>query len=85
MDKFSATPVQKKEVVILYTKTKNRSSKLNRVRPPSMACSLVYYYICKKKIEISLKKFAEKADLSEHTIKKNAKEIALVLGTPDIV
>lgn len=85
MDKFSATPDQKKEVIDLYTKTKNRSSKLNRARPQSVAAALTYYWICHKKMDISLKKFAQKADLSELTINKNAKEVALVLGQPDIV
>lgn len=85
MDKFSTTPEQKKEVIALYLKTKNRSSKLNRARPQSHAASVIYYYICMKGMDISLKKFAQKADLSELTINKNAKEVALVLGTPNLV
>lgn len=85
MDKFTATPAQKEEVVELYKRTKNRSSKLNRSRPQSFSASLTYYWICKKKMGISLKKFAQKADLSELTISKNAKEIAIVLGTPGII
>lgn len=85
MDKFSATPEQKKEVIGLYIKTKNRSSKLNRARPQSVAAALTYYWICKKQMDISLKKFAQKAELSELTINKNAKEVAIVLGTPDAV
>lgn len=36
-------------------------------------------------MDITLKKFAQKVDLSELTINKNAKEIALVLGTPDLI
>jgi transcription initiation factor TFIIIB Brf1 subunit/transcription initiation factor TFIIB len=85
MDKFSATQAQKLEVIQLYCRTKNRSSKLNRSRPQSVASALIYYYICTKKMDISLKKFAQKADLSELTINKNAKEVALILGTPDII
>ena len=85
MDKFSATPNQKDEVIDYYNKTKNRSSKLNRSRPQSIAASLTYYWICKKNIDISLNKFAQKANLSELTINKNAKEVARVLGTPDII
>lgn len=85
MDKFFATPEHKKEVIELYMKTKNRSSKLNRSRPQSYAASLVYYYIRKKSINVSLKKFAQKVDLSELTINKNAKEVAEILGTPDII
>lgn len=85
MDKFSASNDQKKEVIELYRKTKNKSSKLNRARPQSVAASLTYYWICFKKIDIPLKKFASKADLSELTISKNAKEVAIVLNTPDII
>jgi transcription initiation factor TFIIIB Brf1 subunit/transcription initiation factor TFIIB len=85
MDKFSATLSQKNEVIDLYRKTKNRSSKLNRARPQSVAAALTYYWICKKNMDISLKKFAQKVDLSELTINKNAKEVSLVLGTPKIV
>ena len=84
MDKFSATPAQKNEVIDLYRKTKNRSSKLNRARPQSVAAALTYYWICNKNMDISLKKFAQKADLSELTINKNAKEVALVLGNQKI-
>lgn len=85
MNKFSATPFQKQEVIELYRRTKNRSSQLNRARPQSVAASLVYYWICKNKMDINLKKFAQKADLSELTINKNAKQVAIVLGTPDTV
>ena len=85
MNKFRATPRQKKEVIELYALTKNRSSKLNRSRPQSVAAALTYYWIRKKKLDISLKDFAKKVDLSELTINKNAKEVSLVLGTPDIV
>ena len=85
MDKFSATQAQKMEVVEIYSRTKNRSSKLNRSRPQSLASAIIYYYICLKKMDITLKKFAQKVDLSELTINKNVKEVALVLGTPDLI
>lgn len=85
MDKFYASKEQKKEVIDLYVKTKNRSSKLNRARPQSVSAALIFYWICLKKIDISLKKFATKADLSELTISKNAKEVANILGTPGII
>ena len=81
MNKFSANNEQKNEVISLYSKIKNRSSKLNRSRPQSVAASLTYYWICQKKIDISLKDFAKKVNLSELTINKNAKEVASVLGT----
>lgn len=85
MNKFRATPEQKKEVILLYARIKNRSSKLNRSRPQSVAAALTYYWIQKKKIDINLKDFAKKVDLSELTINKNAREVALVLGTPNII
>jgi transcription initiation factor TFIIIB Brf1 subunit/transcription initiation factor TFIIB len=85
MDKFRATPAQKDEVVELYSNIKNKSSKLNRSRPQSVASSLVYYWILKKNINITLKDFAKKVDLSELTIQKNTKEVASILGTPQVV
>ena len=85
MSKFRASPIQKKEVIHLYTRIKNRSSKLNRSRPQSVAAALTYYWIRKKKLDINLKDFAKKVDLSELTINKNAKEIELVLGIPNII
>jgi transcription initiation factor TFIIIB Brf1 subunit/transcription initiation factor TFIIB len=84
MSKCSATQEHEREVIDLYVKTKNRSSKLNRARPQSVAASIIYYWMYKKGMNISLKKFAQKVELSELTIGKNAKEIAIILGTPDI-
>lgn len=85
MEKFKASQEQIDEVAELYDKIKNKSSKLNRSRPQSVAAALTYYWICKKKISISLKEFAKQVDLSELTISKNAKEVAIVLDTPDIL
>lgn len=83
MDKFSATDDQKREVSDLYIKIKNKSSKLNRARPQSVASGLTFYWVCKKGIDISIKDFAKKADLSELTISKTAKEISDLLDKPD--
>jgi len=85
MNKFSATEEQKSEVIILYNKIKNKSSKLNRARPQSVSSGLTYYWICSKGIDISLKEFAKKADLSDLTINKIAREISDVLGTPEVI
>ena len=85
MEKFKATEAQQEEVVALYDKIKNKSSKLNRSRPQSVAAALTYYWICKRKININLKEFAKQVDLSELTINKNAKEVSLILDTPDIL
>lgn len=85
MDKFSATKEQKEEVVKLYNQIKNKSSRLNRSRPQSVSSGLIYYWICTQKKDISLKQFTKKVSLSELTINKIAKEIADVMGTPDIL
>lgn len=79
MTKISATSEQIKEVINLYKITKNKSSNLNRSRPQSQASALVFYWIKKNNINISLKVFAQKVDLSELTIQKNTKEIYAIL------
>jgi len=80
MDKFKATPEQKKEVIELYNQIKNKSSKINRSRPQSISSGLIYFWISMKNIDISLKDFAKKVELSELTISKIAKEISEILG-----
>lgn len=80
MNKFSATLAQKEEVSLLYEKIRNRSTKLNRSRPQSVAAALVYYWICRKKLKITLKEFSKKIELTEQTITKNTAEIILILG-----
>lgn len=85
MEKFSATKDQKQEVVDLYEKIKNKSSRLNRSRPQSVASGLVFYWICMKGKEITLKDFAKKVILSELTINRIAKEISEVLETPNVI
>lgn len=79
MDKFSASELHKNEVKELYSKIKNKSSKINRSRPQSVSAGLIYFWICYKNIDISLKDFASKTELSELTILKIAKEIADIL------
>jgi hypothetical protein len=81
MDKFSATADQKKEVVDLYNHIKNKSSRLNRSRPQSVASGLVYFWICQKQKEISLKQFTKKVLLSELTVNKISKEISDILSS----
>jgi transcription initiation factor TFIIIB Brf1 subunit/transcription initiation factor TFIIB len=85
MEQFSATKEQKQEVIELYNQVKNKSSRLNRSRPQSVASGVVYYWIRLKEKDISLKDFAQKVSLSELTVNKIAKEIADVLDTPKIV
>ena len=45
---FKASTSQVNEVTELYKRIKNRSSKLNRARPQSVAAALIYYWIKKK-------------------------------------
>jgi transcription initiation factor TFIIIB Brf1 subunit/transcription initiation factor TFIIB len=79
MSIFDASETQKQEVSNLYEQIKNRSSKLNRARPQSLAAALTYYWIQQKKLTITLREFAERVDLSELTITKNVTEITTVL------
>ena len=83
MDKFSASKEQKEEVIELYNQIKNKSSRLNRSRPKSVASSLVYYWICKTNKKITLKQFIKKVELSELTINKISKEISDVIESSD--
>ena len=85
MEKFSATSEQKQEVIKMYNQIRNKSSKLNRSRPQSVASGLVYFWICSKKKDISLKQFTKKVSLSELTINKIANEIAEVIGDETFV
>jgi transcription initiation factor TFIIIB Brf1 subunit/transcription initiation factor TFIIB len=85
MELFSATPEQTQEVVSLYEKIRNKSSRLNRSRPASLGSGIVFYWIGMKKKDISLKEFAKKVGLSELTINKIAKEVADVVQTHNIV
>ena len=79
MNKFSAQDEQKKEVVDLYKQIVNKSSMLNRSRPQSVSAALVYTWVCKKDIDISIKEFTKKVGLSELTITKIAKQIVEIL------
>lgn len=85
MDKFSATPAHKAEVIELYNKIKNKSSKINRSRPQSVSSGLIFYWIAQKNLDISIKEFASKTDLSELTILKISREIGEILNTPLIL
>ena len=80
MAKFSAKPDQKREAIAIYEKTKNKSSKLNRSRPQSIASGIVYHWVKLNNIHVTLKEFAEKVNLSELTITKITKEIEDILG-----
>ena len=79
MDKFSATKTQKDDVCKLYERIRNRSSKLNRARPQSVAAAVIFYWITTNNIDIPIKQFAKHTELSELTISKNVKEIDSIL------
>jgi translation initiation factor 2B subunit (eIF-2B alpha/beta/delta family) len=85
MERFDASKEQKQEVIKLYERIKNKSSRLNRSRPQSVAAGLTFYWICSKQKDISLGDFTEKVTLSKLTVEKIAKEIAEVLDTPGII
>ena len=57
VSKFSGSETHKREICELYKSIKNKSSRLNRARPQSVSAGLIYYYICKNNIEITLKDF----------------------------
>jgi transcription initiation factor TFIIIB Brf1 subunit/transcription initiation factor TFIIB len=78
MNKFGASDEQKGEVIQLYEKIKNKSSKINRSRPQSIAAGLTYYWICENNKRINIKEFTEKVKLSELTITRIAKEISSI-------
>jgi hypothetical protein len=85
MDKFSATPEQKQEVVCIYNQIRNKSSRLNRSRPQSVASGLIYYWIKDKQKDITIKQFTKKVNLSELTINKIASEIEEVIKNENII
>ena len=80
MDLFHASETQKEDVRNYYSQIKNKSSKLNRSRPQSVACGLIYYWIKKEGKSITLKEFADKTHLSESTINAIAKEVGDILA-----
>jgi transcription initiation factor TFIIIB Brf1 subunit/transcription initiation factor TFIIB len=80
LENFKASTDQHQEVVDLYNTVKNRSSKLNRSRPQSIAAGVAFYWITHKKIGISIKEFANIVNLSEITISKMIKELTIVLA-----
>jgi len=79
MENFSASESQKEQLARLYTDIKNKSSNLNRARPNSVASGLVYYWIQENGIQITLKEFAKTCSLSDITITKISKEVAMIV------
>lgn len=79
MNKFYATDDQKAEVIALYHLIRNKSSKINRSRPQSIAAALIYFWILENKKKITTKEFVEKVGLSELTVTRLAKEIETIV------
>lgn len=79
MGKFKTSTEHKEAVYQLYDRVKNRSSKLNRARPQSVAAAVIYYWVLLNNIDIKLCDFANITNLSELTISKNMKEVESVL------
>lgn len=80
LDKFHTTAEQKQQIYEIYEQTQNKSSKLNRARPQSVASAVIYYWIVKNNFNMTLKDFAQKTNLSELTIVKNLKEVKTILS-----
>jgi len=85
MKKFEASQDQIEEVEALYRRVENRSSVLNRCRPQSVASGIVYFFVRREQKEIPLKDFVSRVNLSELTVLKIAREIARVLGSPEVM
>lgn len=75
MNKFSATTEQKKQVFAIFEAVKDKSTKMSRARPQSIAAGVTYYWICQNDKKITIHEFMEKVGLSELTITRIAKEI----------
>ncbi len=80
MNKFSASTEQKKQAFDLYEFVKDKSTKINRARPQSIAAGVTYFWICQNEKKISMKDFLEKVGLSEMTITRIANEIREIIS-----
>lgn len=80
MSKFEASQKQKDQVVSLFKKIKNRSSELNRARPYSVTCALVYYWMKRTHKDIKLTDYVKIVGLADNTIIRLVKEISLIFG-----
>ena len=84
MNKFSATEQQKKDVVSIYTIIKNKSTKINRSRPQSIAAGITYYWICQNNKQITITEFVSKVGLSALTVSRIAKEVDEIISAEKI-
>jgi len=84
LSKFDTDPSQRKAIIDLYYKVKNRSSALNSSKPQSIAASVIWTYCIQHNRKIDIAEFTKKVNLSEPTILRISKEILKILGQPDV-
>ena len=70
MDRLSGTKEQIIQVIEIYKMVENKSLKLKRSRPQSMASGIIFYWIKKTNKNITLKEFSEKIQISQITVEK---------------
>lgn len=85
LETLNANPIYLTDILNIYDKIKNKSSKLKSARPQSLASSLIYYYILIKNKDIHIDHYSKKVQLSKLTITKNVKEIAKILKTEHLI
>lgn len=78
LEKFDTSEKDREDVNKLYQKIHNKSSKINRSRPQSIAAGIVYYWILKNNRKITLEEFSAEVGLSSLTINKIIKEIKII-------
>jgi transcription initiation factor TFIIIB Brf1 subunit/transcription initiation factor TFIIB len=70
LSKFDASKEQTNQVINLYNSIKNKHTLLNRARPQSVAAGITFYWFEQNKINMTIKDFSKKVNLSELTIIK---------------
>ena len=73
------------EITHLYHKIYNRSSLINKSRTHSVISGLIFFWICLRKIDLKVAKFASMVELSPLTIIKIAEEISEILKTEIVI
>ncbi len=79
MSRFNADSRQISEVQLLFATVDGKSVILNRSKPQSVACGVIYYYIEITQRGIPLSEFSKTVELSELTIEKITREIKFIL------
>jgi transcription initiation factor TFIIIB Brf1 subunit/transcription initiation factor TFIIB len=76
---FDVSTSKRDEIIALYHSVKDKSSILNRSRPHSVGAGVLWFWITKNNIQITLKDYIQKIGLSELTVTKISKEIDRLL------